>query len=195
MQVRQGGHVTTVAVVLATGVRGDGHREILGVDLGESESETFSSEFFAGLKGRGLHGVRWSSQIATGPPSRYRWSVPRSHLATLPSARHAQPPRRGPTQAATHHLRADTHHVFPNPTPQQPNNNSAALSTSYTKTAPESPNDPPRAQPICWPTVRSHLSTGPRSGPTTPPGASTENSNDEPTSCKSPPTPNPLYAS
>ncbi len=58
VHVRQNSHVTTVAVVLATGVRGDGHREILGVDLGNSECETFWSEFLAELKGRGLHGVR-----------------------------------------------------------------------------------------------------------------------------------------
>ena len=30
-----------MVVVIATGVRADGHREVLGVDIGNSENETF----------------------------------------------------------------------------------------------------------------------------------------------------------
>ena len=44
--------------MIATGLRADGHREVLGVDVGDSENETFWREFLAGLVDRGLGGVR-----------------------------------------------------------------------------------------------------------------------------------------
>ena len=43
---------------IATGVRTDGHREVLGVDIGDSENETFWTEFLRDLKDRGLGGVQ-----------------------------------------------------------------------------------------------------------------------------------------
>ena len=46
------------AVVIATAVRGDGHREIVGVDIGDSENETFWTEFLRDLTDRGLSGVQ-----------------------------------------------------------------------------------------------------------------------------------------
>jgi transposase-like protein len=39
MKVREGGRVVTNHVLVATGVNADGHREILGVELGSAESE------------------------------------------------------------------------------------------------------------------------------------------------------------
>lgn len=56
--VRENHQVVSKAVVIATGVRADGHREVLGVDIGDSENETFWTEFLRGLKDRGLSGVR-----------------------------------------------------------------------------------------------------------------------------------------
>ncbi len=56
-KARVGGRVVSQAVVVAFGVRADGHREILGVDVGHSETEAFWTEFLSGLTGRGLHGV------------------------------------------------------------------------------------------------------------------------------------------
>jgi putative transposase len=53
-----GGQVTSKAVVVATGVTADGRREILGVDVGDSEDEVFWRAFLTGLKKRGLGGVR-----------------------------------------------------------------------------------------------------------------------------------------
>jgi len=52
-----GGQVTSKAVVVATGVTANGHREILGLDVGDSEDEVFWRAFLAGLKKRGLSGV------------------------------------------------------------------------------------------------------------------------------------------
>lgn len=58
IHVRENHQVVSKAVVIATGVRVDGHREVLGVDIGDSENETFWTEFLRGLKDRGLSGVR-----------------------------------------------------------------------------------------------------------------------------------------
>jgi putative transposase len=58
VHVRDHGQVVSRAVVIATGCRADGHREVLGVDVGNSENETFWTEFLRGLVDRGLGGVR-----------------------------------------------------------------------------------------------------------------------------------------
>ena len=58
VHVREAGQVISKAVVIATGVRTDGHREVLGVDIGDSENETFWTEFLRDLRERGLDGVR-----------------------------------------------------------------------------------------------------------------------------------------
>ena len=50
--------VVSMAVVVATGIAADGSREVLGVDVGDSEDETFWRGFLVALKQRGLHGVR-----------------------------------------------------------------------------------------------------------------------------------------
>lgn len=52
------GQVVSRAVVIATGVNNDGHREVLGVEIGDSENETFWTSFLRSLKRRGLGGVR-----------------------------------------------------------------------------------------------------------------------------------------
>src|SRR4029453_18692148 len=44
--------------VVATGVSADGRREVLGFDVGDSESGTFWTGFLRALKTRGLHGVQ-----------------------------------------------------------------------------------------------------------------------------------------
>jgi putative transposase len=58
VHVREHRHVVSKAIVIATGLRADGHREILGLDVGDSENETFWREFLTGLCDRGLGGVR-----------------------------------------------------------------------------------------------------------------------------------------
>jgi putative transposase len=50
--------VVSMAVVVATGITADGGREVLGLDVGDSEDEVFWRAFLAGLKQRGLGGVR-----------------------------------------------------------------------------------------------------------------------------------------
>ena len=50
--------VCSRAVVVAMGVNADGRRELLGLKVGDSESEGFWTEFIASLKERGLTGVK-----------------------------------------------------------------------------------------------------------------------------------------
>ena len=52
------GQVVSRAVVIATGITANGDREVLGVDIGDSEDETFWTRFLRSLKERGLSGVR-----------------------------------------------------------------------------------------------------------------------------------------
>jgi putative transposase len=50
--------VVSMAVVVATGVSATGEREILGLDVGDSEDEVFWRGFLTSLKQRGLTGVQ-----------------------------------------------------------------------------------------------------------------------------------------
>jgi putative transposase len=52
------GQVTSMAVVIATGICATGEREVLGVDVGDSEDEAFWRSFLRTLRSRGLGGVR-----------------------------------------------------------------------------------------------------------------------------------------
>ncbi|WP_462417733.1 IS256 family transposase [Kytococcus sp. Marseille-QA3725] len=58
MKVREGGRVINAVVLLATGVNGDGHREVLGMRVATSETGAAWDGFFADLVARGLAGVR-----------------------------------------------------------------------------------------------------------------------------------------
>ena len=48
----------SMATVVATGITSEGNREILGCDVGDSETEGFWQQFLGSLRDRGLHGVR-----------------------------------------------------------------------------------------------------------------------------------------
>ena len=50
--------VVSRAVVVATGVSATGEREVLGLDVGDSEDEVFWTDFLRSLRARGLAGVR-----------------------------------------------------------------------------------------------------------------------------------------
>lgn len=57
LKIREEGRVRPRAAMIATGVNEEGYREILGITLGDSESEASWSEFFSWLKQRDLRGV------------------------------------------------------------------------------------------------------------------------------------------
>jgi putative transposase len=58
VKVRQNGRIVSVAVIIAVGVNSDGRREVLGMDIGASEAETFWTAFLRKLARRGLRGVK-----------------------------------------------------------------------------------------------------------------------------------------
>jgi len=57
-KVRDGGRVVRKALVLAYGVHESGYREVIGLDVGEAETEAFWRSFLRDLVKRGLGGVQ-----------------------------------------------------------------------------------------------------------------------------------------
>jgi putative transposase len=57
-RVRDGGRVRRKCVVIAHGVHETGRREIIGLDVGEAETEAFWRDFLRGVVARGLVGVQ-----------------------------------------------------------------------------------------------------------------------------------------
>jgi putative transposase len=57
-KVRDGGRVVHQAVVIAHGVHETGRKEIVGIDVGEAETEAFWTEFLRSVVKRGLVGVQ-----------------------------------------------------------------------------------------------------------------------------------------
>jgi len=57
-QVQSRGHVYPKAIVIEYGVHESGRREVIGLDIGETETEAFWVVFLRSLRERGLTGVR-----------------------------------------------------------------------------------------------------------------------------------------
>lgn len=57
IRIRYEHRVVSYSVLIAVGVSAEGHRELIGFQIGDSESEATWSELFEHLKGRGLRGV------------------------------------------------------------------------------------------------------------------------------------------
>ena len=58
VKVHESGRIVSAAVIVAVAVNSDGRREVLGMDIGPSEAETFWTEFLRKLARRGLRGVK-----------------------------------------------------------------------------------------------------------------------------------------
>src|ERR1700758_2893986 len=58
VKARRDHHIVSVAVIVAMAVNTDGRREVLGMTIGNSEAETFWTEFLRSLTRRGLRGVK-----------------------------------------------------------------------------------------------------------------------------------------
>ena len=54
MKARESGRIVSAAVIVAVGVNSDGRREVLGMDIGPSEAETFWTELSRKLARRVL---------------------------------------------------------------------------------------------------------------------------------------------
>jgi putative transposase len=102
MKVREGGRVCNTAVLVATACNADGHRELVGLDIGAAEDGAVWTAFLRGLVARGLHGVKLVTSdahqglkdavgaVLDGASwQRCRTHFMRNLLTTVP--RHAQP--------------------------------------------------------------------------------------------------------
>ncbi|MGY4353184.1 transposase-like protein [Bradyrhizobium sp. GM7.3] len=76
VKVRQHGRIVSVAVIVAVGVNSGGRREVLGMDIGPSEAETFKTAFLCSLPAAACAASSWSS------PTRTRAPVPKLLNAT-----------------------------------------------------------------------------------------------------------------
>ena len=71
LKQREGGRIVSVAAIIAVAVNTDGRREIIGLKVGPSETETFWSSFLKSLARRGLKGVKLVVENVpeTAPPA------------------------------------------------------------------------------------------------------------------------------
>lgn len=84
------------AVVIATGVRSDGGREVLGLAVGDSEDGAFWTAFLRSLRSRGLGGVKLViSDAHQGLKGGHRRGDDRRGMAEMPGPLHAQRARQG----------------------------------------------------------------------------------------------------
>ena len=65
VKVREAGRIVSVAVIVAVGVNSDGRREVLGMDVGPSEAETFWTAFPRKLARAACAGSSSSSRTRT----------------------------------------------------------------------------------------------------------------------------------
>ena len=87
---RDNGRIVSAAVIVAVGVNSDGRREVLGMDIGPSEAETFWTEFLRKLRRRGLRGVKLVISDAHEGIKAAVAKVAIRELVTLPRPLHAQ---------------------------------------------------------------------------------------------------------
>jgi len=89
VKVRQNGRIVSVAAIIAVGVNGDGRREVLGLDIGPSDAETFWTAFLRKLARGATRRQAGDLRRPRGHQGRGRES-PECDLAALPCALHAQ---------------------------------------------------------------------------------------------------------
>ncbi|MDT2257970.1 transposase [Paenibacillus larvae] len=84
MSRSEDGRVRSRGIMIAIGVNTEGYREVLGLMLGDTESEASWSEFFSSLKGRGLRGVDLITSDDHGGLVRGTAAAARGNMAAMP---------------------------------------------------------------------------------------------------------------
>ena len=151
LKVRQGGRIVSVAVIIAVGVNSDGRREVLGMDIGPSEAETFWTAFLRKLARRGLRGVKLvisdaheGIKAAVSKVLCATWQRCRVHFMRNVLA-HA-----GKSGGAS--SRPSSPPPSPRTTPKPPAPSGAASPISSGPRCPSSPPSWTMPRPTCWPT-------------------------------------------
>jgi putative transposase len=188
LKVREGGRVVNVHALLATGVNGDGHREILGLRVTSAEDGAGWLGFFRDLTARGLSGVKLVTSDAhqglvaaigaTLPGA--SWQRCRTHYAANLMA--ATP------KASWPWMRALLHSVYDQPDTAACTLSSTGSWTRWPRSCPRSPSTSTPPVPTCWRSPGSRRRSGVRSGRTIPANGSTVRSAAAPTWSASSPT-------
>ena len=186
--------VVSQAVVIATGVAADGHREVLGFAVGDSESEVFWAAFLRSLKARGLAGTQLvisdahtglqaaiSTVLLGAAWQRCRVHFMRNVLAKVP---------KGNSEMVAAAIRT----VFAQPDSEHVRGQLDVIASMLGRSSPTSRTCCATPARTCWRSPASHLRTGRRSGRPTRSSASTRRSSGAPTSSGSFPTPPRCYA-
>ena len=189
------GRVVSRAVVIATGVTATGDREVLGVDVGDSEDGAFWTAFLQDLKDRGLTGVQLViSDPHPGLSPAIRAVFVGAVVATLPCALHAQRARQGPQGLRRHGRRR-----YPNdlrPTRRRPRPHPARRGRPHARgPVPRGRRHAPRRRRDLLAFTAFPMRTGARSPRRTRSSGSTRRSSAAPTSSASSPTTPPWSAS
>jgi len=177
-----------MAVVVATGITADGGREVLGLDVGDSEDEVFWRGFLTGLKRRGLSGVRLviSDQHAGLVAALTRCFQGAAHQRCRVHFAHnllALVPKTHTDMAA-----AVFRTICAQPTRTRSPPPGMKCATSSPAGSPKSALSWTRRKPRCWRSPRSPERTGRRSGAPTHWSGSTRRSSAGPGSWGSSPT-------
>jgi putative transposase len=139
VKVRQAGRIVSVAVIVAVGVNTDGRREVLGMDIGPSEAETFWTAFLRKLTRRGLRGVKLVISDSHEVSRRqFPRSSPHPGSAAASTSCATCSPMPGATGAAS--SRPSSPPPLPRTMPSRPAPSGAASPIS---SGPSSPSSPP----------------------------------------------------
>ena len=152
VKVRQDGRIVSVAVIVAVGVNSDGRREVLGMDIGPSEAETFWTGVPAQARPpRPARRQAGHLRRPRGHQGRRRQGAQR-HLAALPRPLHAQRPGACRQERPARRLRLHRHRLRPGRRRGRQARNGAASPTSSARSCPSSPPSWTRPRPTCSPT-------------------------------------------
>jgi len=113
-KVRENGRVISMAVLIATGVKASGEREVVGIDVGPAEDLEFWRSFLRQLVSRGLGGVRLvTSDSHLGLKQAVAEVLVGATWQPLPRPLHAQRPGHGAQARAADGGRYPPNHLRP----------------------------------------------------------------------------------
>jgi transposase-like protein len=181
LKAHQGPHVVSKAVVVATGVRSDGGREVLGLAVGDSEDGAFWTAFLRSLRSRGLGGVRLvisdaheglrgaiAAVMIGAAWQRCRVHFMRNVLAKVP---------KGSAEMVAAAIRT----IFAQPDAEAVHEQLASIADKLGRQFPAVQRCSPRRRPTSAPSRPSPRATGAGSGAPTPSSGSTPRSSAAPT--------------
>ncbi len=147
VKVRQNGRIVSVAVIIAVGVNSDGRREVLGMDIGPSEAETFWTAFLRKLARRGLRGVKLVvSDAHEGIKERFSTPAGSAAACTSCATRWRTPARAGDASSPP-----SLPPLLPRTMLRRRGRSGGALPTNCVPNCRSSRSSWMRPRPTCWP--------------------------------------------